>query len=65
MCNGFTKGAGAMFSRNLKHDHKDAPDNRLFNFEQWPSCRTVTRDCQMAGKKWRVFALSRNRPAGI
>jgi hypothetical protein len=33
-CNGFTKGTGAMFSIDLKHDHKDALDNRLYNCEQ-------------------------------
>src|ERR1700723_1082180 len=34
VCKGFTKGKGVMFSINLKHDHKDAADNRLCNCEQ-------------------------------
>ena len=34
MCNRFSKDAGAIFSIELEHDHKDAPDKRLCNCEQ-------------------------------
>jgi hypothetical protein len=59
MCNGFTKGTSAIFSIDLKHDHKDALDNRLFNCEQLATF-VLRRDAQRhppsreseAGKDW-------------